>query len=488
MATKKGEDLLQKIKKDLHTMFLDLLGKLRGKAVDDFEELLLGVLPEEESAVLEQFAATMNGIKQQVLDAFVAAAQAAVVAQAEGEWKFEADLADLTKTLEKRVQTERQNQLRKMMEYLQKELKMTVLEPLEDLMDASEPHMWESIRALHGGAQQEMQETLAGRLVAFECSEADVAKQVAQLEKHVSAEVLEAVRARSENLYDDMMKKFEQRFKYDDDGLPRCASPTPSLLNSLSLEFSALSHALPRSLSLSLTHFLSLSLSLSVCLSLSQWYSPLSLVSLAFFPAPLPLSALCHVTIHTCPPPVSGPLGADDGLSKWEKGVDIPELYQKAFNAVVETIDLFAIIRLKEEHGGLSHANEEDKVPPELTLLSKRQCTQLKQRFKQATDGMFSSARSDQDRNSITTQIPTFMIVLLLIFAYDELWWVLSNPFLFSLSLTFGGAAVLIWYLEMGYLVTPVLNTIVGTSFNQLKNTAQGYLQPPAQPQHAKVE
>lgn len=393
VATKKGEDLLQKIKKDLHTMFLDLLGKLRGKAVDDFEELLQGVLPEEESAVLEQFAATMNGIKKQVLDAFVAQAQAAVVEQAVGEWKFDADQADLTKTLEKRIQTERENQLRKMMEYLQKELKMTVLEPLEDLMDASEPDMWERIRTLHAGAQEEMQQTLAGRLVAFECTEADVAKQVAQLEKHVTTEVLDAVRARSENLYDDMMKKFEQRFKYDDDGLPR----------------------------------------------------------------------------------------------KWEKGVDIPDLYQKAFNAVVETIDLFAIIRLKEEHSGLSHSNDDDKVPPEITLLSKRQCNQLKQRFKQATDGMFSSARSDQDRNSITTQIPTFMIVLLLIFAYDELWWILSNPFLFSLSLTFGGIAVLIWYLELGYLVTPVLNTIVGTSFNQLKNTAQGYIQP-AQAQHAKVE
>merc|ERR1711974_226601 len=164
----------------------------------------------------------------------------------------------------------------------------------------------------------------------------------------------------------------------------------------------------------------------------------------------------------------------DNGLPrKWTKDVVIEELYIQCKEDAISVISLFAINRIDEENAELSFA---DDVPVDLILLSKRECSQLEKRFTQTSDAMFTTARSEQERNSVATQIPAFMIVLLLVFAFDELVWILSNPMLFMLALMIAGIGGFLWYFELLYIVKPIFNTMLKTSVSnvhQILTTAE---------------
>merc|ERR1711982_246294 len=125
---------------------------------------------------------------------------------------------------------------------------------------------------------------------------------------------------------------------------------------------------------------------------------------------------------------------------------------------------------------GLPRKWTKDLNVEELYIESKGEATQLRKRFTQASDAMFTTARSEQERNSVATQIPAFMIVLLLVFAFDELVWILSNPMLFMLALMIAGIGGFLWYFELLYIVKPIFNTMLKTSVSnvhQILTTAE---------------
>ena len=294
----------------------------------------------------------------------------AAITQAGGEWSAENDLDELTKTIDKRISDIKENQMRRMVDKLEKDIKIRIVEPLQDVLEEPDETLWERIREIEQKGQERTSTTLQQELSSFACSEEEIAKKVKDLHKKVRATMVEVIKKHVDNLYDHVMKIFTNKFQYDN-GLPR----------------------------------------------------------------------------------------------KWTKDVPIEELYIQCKEDALSVIDLFAINRLDQENAELSFA---DEVPVDLILLSKRECSQLEKRFTQTSDAMFTTARSEQERNSVATQIPAFMIILLLIFAFDEILWILSNPMLFMLALIVASMAALLWYFELLYIVKPIFNTILRTSVSNV--------------------
>lgn len=366
------KELLMKMKRDLNGMYLDYIGKLRAKVLGEFESKIQSVVPKEEHLVLENFAQVTRDLKNAAIENFTSLAEKATIRQAASEWRYDNDLSDLSRTIDKQILNLREHQMRRVLEKTDKTVKVQVIDPLLDVLDASQPNMWDEIRNLEGKGADGAISYLIKELESFDCSPEDIEKQSRELRARVRQTTLDTIKKRAETLYDHLMKQFSIRFQQDENGLPR----------------------------------------------------------------------------------------------KWTPDLDVPELYQQAFEGVVGLIDLFAINRLAPEHGELS--SESDDVPLELIFLTKRECGQLKNRFKQASDAIFTTARSDQERNGNPTNVPLVMVALMFVLGFNEIMWVLSNPFSFFLLLIVGVGFGALWYLEMMYLVKPVANVLFRTSIESL--------------------
>jgi hypothetical protein len=66
----KAKELLTNMKKDLNSLFVLFLGKLRAILVQDFDNQLQKVLPQDDTQILENFAQVMAQIKNGILTTF----------------------------------------------------------------------------------------------------------------------------------------------------------------------------------------------------------------------------------------------------------------------------------------------------------------------------------------------------------------------------------------------------------------------------------
>ena len=371
-AQAKGKELMTKMKKDLFSVYLEFLGKLRTQALDNFDKAVEAAIPTDENEILANFASVMAGLRQEALDTFETKSKGAIIDQAVDEWSGENDFAELQSSIERHIAAARDGQLRRMVDKLEKNIKIKIVEPLQDVLESPTEEMWTLIREIEAGGQKKTSEMLERELTSFACSEEEIAKKVSDLNRRVRVTMIETIKKHVNELYDHIMKLFTSKFQYDQ-GLPR----------------------------------------------------------------------------------------------KWTKEMNVEELYTQCKEEVLSVIELFGINRLDVDHDELTY---KDDVPAELVLLSQREASQLKKRFTQTSDALFTAARTEQERNSTATQTPAFMVVLLLIFAFDEILWILSNPMLFMLALCICAVFTFLWYFDLLYLVKPVFNTVLRTSVSNVHN------------------
>ena len=310
--------------------------------------------------------------------------------QCKGEWDFQSDLENLEKLINKDINSIRENQIMRFIEQLKKSMKLIAIEPLEDLLDQAGPKMWPQIRELYQSAIEKIVIRLEKKLIEFDCPKDDASKYVKSTNDNLTQLFISAVTARAKGLHNELLKRFESVFKYDERGMPR----------------------------------------------------------------------------------------------KWEKGVDIPEIFQRAKDAALPLIDVFAIIQLD---ANIDYSDYEN-IPPEFILNSKRECAQMATTFSQAAESMFTSARSEQDKNSVSTQIPTYFVILFILFAFDDLWPWISSPIFFPLILFFGLAAGVIWYLGMTPLVLTVAKTTVNQAYNQYGHHLPAIVRPAGNAPENKIK
>jgi hypothetical protein len=142
-----------------------------------------------------------------------------------------------------------------------------------------------------------------------------------------------------------------------------------------------------------------------------------------------------------------------DGLPRrWAKSDNVKAEFLKARQAGESILDKVSLLRLNpddracswfetpNQSGQFIIKTDPTSVPEENVVLPLHDTTRVLESFRDGCQGAYLQALSDQENSgsSSTTAIAFIAVVLLL--GWNEIWWVLSNPFLLVFFVLFGGS------------------------------------------------
>jgi len=149
---------------------------------------------------------------------------------------------------------------------------------------------------------------------------------------------------------------------------------------------------------------------------------------------------------------------------KWTKADDINKIFQKCLTKSAEMMDLYAIIRLsdtttggEEDFGGILDENVEDRWGEENLVVTRDEAREMLRKFKKEVESDRKNAISQQEQNASKHDMPYFWMILVLIFARDELYWMITNPFAMVLCVVLVGIAVVCHQIGL----TPIIRRVV---------------------------
>ncbi|KAF9098596.1 Dynamin-like GTPase that mediates homotypic ER fusion [Mortierella sp. AD031] len=218
---RKRADMLTKANSMLEAYFLGQLKNLHKKAVNMFSANLQQALRTEGS----EFAAVVNSSKKEVVDYFLQGAKA--IKLEETEWVYDEELYQLEQGLREFATAQREKELNKMLNNLEKHLRKELDEPVGLALNNPGPGMWGRVITIYQRTVEDAEQLLHKKARTFDLNQEEQAELVVNLRRQ--AWVLMTKKVQEESV-DGMMllklrNRFEEKFRYDDHGLPRVWKP-----------------------------------------------------------------------------------------------------------------------------------------------------------------------------------------------------------------------------------------------------------------------
>ncbi|KAF9132174.1 Dynamin-like GTPase that mediates homotypic ER fusion [Mortierella sp. 14UC] len=218
---RKRSDMLTKANSMLEAYFLGQLKNLHKKAVNMFSANLQQALRTEGS----EFSAVVSSSKKEVLDFFLQGAKA--IKLEETEWVYDEELYQLEQGLKEFATAQREKELHKMLNNLEKHLRKDLDEPIGLTLNNPGPGMWGRVITIYQRTVEDAEDLLHKKARTFDLNKEEQAELVLNLRRQ--AWVLMTKKVQEESV-DGMMllklrNRFEEKFRYDDHGLPRVWKP-----------------------------------------------------------------------------------------------------------------------------------------------------------------------------------------------------------------------------------------------------------------------
>ncbi|KAF9912388.1 Dynamin-like GTPase that mediates homotypic ER fusion [Linnemannia zychae] len=218
---RKRSDMLTKANSMLEAFFLGQLKNLHKKAVNMFSANLQQALRTEGS----EFSVVVNSSKKEVLDFFLQGAKA--IKLEETEWVYDEELYQLEQGLKEFATAQREKELNKMLNNLEKHLRKELDEPVGLALNNPGPGMWGRVITIYQRTVEDAEDLLHKKARTFDLNKEEQAELVLNLRRQ--AWVLMTKKVQEESV-DGMMllklrNRFEEKFRYDDHGLPRVWKP-----------------------------------------------------------------------------------------------------------------------------------------------------------------------------------------------------------------------------------------------------------------------
>ncbi|KAF9107763.1 Dynamin-like GTPase that mediates homotypic ER fusion [Mortierella sp. GBA35] len=218
---RKRADMLTKANSMLEAYFLGQLKNLHKKAANMFSANLQQALRTEGS----EFAAVVNSSKKEVVDYFLQGAKA--IKLEETEWVYDEELYQLEQGLREFATAQREKELNKMLNNLEKHLRKELDEPVGLALNNPGPGMWGRVITIYQRTVEDAEQLLHKKARTFDLNQEEQAELVVNLRRQ--AWVLMTKKVQEESV-DGMMllklrNRFEEKFRYDDHGLPRVWKP-----------------------------------------------------------------------------------------------------------------------------------------------------------------------------------------------------------------------------------------------------------------------
>ncbi|KAG0263169.1 Dynamin-like GTPase that mediates homotypic ER fusion [Mortierella polycephala] len=218
---RKRSDMLTKANTMLEAYFLGQLKNLHKKAVSLFSTNLQQALRQEGA----EFSAVSTGARKEAFDYFLQGAQA--IKLEETEWSYDEEQYQLEHGLKEFAAAQREKELNKMLTSLEKHLSKELDEPVGLALNNPGPGMWGRVITIYQRTVEDGEHLLQKKARTFDLNEQEQAELIVNLRRQ--AWVLLTKKIQEESV-DGMMllklrNRFEEKFRYDDHGLPRVWKP-----------------------------------------------------------------------------------------------------------------------------------------------------------------------------------------------------------------------------------------------------------------------
>ncbi|CAO3615002.1 unnamed protein product [Mucor fragilis] len=218
---KKRSEMLVKLNTQLGVYFVGQLNNLHKKAIISFDENLQKQL----KVPGYNFAEAVSSCKKEASDMFLNGAKAIILSDTDWSYAHEEELLndDFTE-ISSRARVE---EFKKMNKALEKQIESELADPVALELNRPESDMWHKIIKTYKTTVSDGEKLLAKKAKSFDSSEEEIAKSTADLKRQTWVVLRKKV---DEELADNLLllklrNRFEEKFRYDDKGLPKVWKP-----------------------------------------------------------------------------------------------------------------------------------------------------------------------------------------------------------------------------------------------------------------------
>ncbi|KAG6830063.1 Dynamin-like GTPase that mediates homotypic ER fusion [Tricholoma furcatifolium] len=218
---RKRADLVASIDSTLSPLFLGQLKNLHKTCLVTFKkEMLDGVHGESYN-----FAEVASKAQEHCLKTFTTGAKESLV---EGtDWVWEDELESLKEEVQGVADQCRKDETKKMINLIEKNFKKHISEPVDLALNKAKPGMWDAVLKTFKETLDKAESTYLTKAKSFNCTDDENVSSLATLRKRAWL----ALRAKIDEQTADpvilskLRAHFEERFRYDDQGVPRVWKP-----------------------------------------------------------------------------------------------------------------------------------------------------------------------------------------------------------------------------------------------------------------------
>ncbi|KAG6891581.1 Dynamin-like GTPase that mediates homotypic ER fusion [Termitomyces sp. T32_za158] len=219
--SRKRMDLTASLDATLSPLFLGQLKNLHKTCLVTFKKEILNGLRGE----LYNFADVVSKAQERCEDTFSTGAKEALV---EGtDWAWEDELESLKEEVRGVADQCRKDETKKMINFIEKNFKKHVSEPVELALNKANSAMWDSVLKAFRESLDKAEATYSTKAKSFNCTEEENVSSLSNIRKRAWI----ALRAKIDELTAEpvilskLRAHFEERFRYDEEGVPRVWKP-----------------------------------------------------------------------------------------------------------------------------------------------------------------------------------------------------------------------------------------------------------------------
>lgn len=161
---------------------------------------------------------------------------------------------------------------------------------------------------------------------------------------------------------------------------------------------------------------------------------------------------------------------------RWKPGDDLDGEFKRSCLQAERLLDQISVIRLNESERGFSWLepisgtnnviapkSDIDAVPESISVMSLSEVTRALEQFREKARADYLQATQAQEtavKGSYTVMVA---LIIFLIFGWDEVMYLLTNPFALFLVVVLGAGAFVAHHLNLFPVIAPIVNTFVAT-------------------------
>ncbi|KAK9763513.1 Dynamin-like GTPase that mediates homotypic ER fusion [Basidiobolus ranarum] len=212
---------MDKLNSQLHILYLGQLKNLHRKAVAMFTESLKEKLKGDNY----DFGAIVSNSKMEAETYFKDNAKS--VTLSETSWSFEEETAQLDQSLEEIAQTQKRDEMKKLINTLEKHIRNELNETVPILLTSAKPDMWEKSLEAFKTVTEDAEEKLAKRAGCFNSDDVEMKSSIQSLRVRSWEIFCQKIKDETADhlMILKLRNRLEESFRYDPEGLPRVWKP-----------------------------------------------------------------------------------------------------------------------------------------------------------------------------------------------------------------------------------------------------------------------